>query len=386
MKLYRHFKKNISDFIVEEKILQRKEGDYPLYILKKSNTSTMEAIRVLSKFLKIHPADIGFAGLKDKYGITSQYITLIKKSFPEEICFIQKKGKWKKEEKINFEKETGFCIKKAGFYPKKLEIGELEGNYFRVTLRNLTKEQKKQIFENIELVRNFGFANYFGEQRFGTLRGKKYFILSYLLKDDYWKAVEVYLRNKGYRGKLENWEEVYRLIKNKLEIYERDFILGLKRGLKPEKAFRILPKNIRLMFNFSFQSYLWNRYLYHYIKEKYPYKVVDFINNWKLAFYTRVYDIDYLKNLEIPYTGKEFKVEDDILKKSIERVLKETDIKKEDFERTVIGIKVLTDGKRKAIVFPEHIKIKNRSKDSLTVHFFLPSGSYATVLLRNLLS
>ncbi len=386
MKLYNHFKKNSFDFIVEEKIKHVEGGEYPLYLLKKSNVSTMEAIRLLSRFFKIHPADIGFAGLKDKFGITTQYITLIKGNFPESVCFTQRHGRWLKTKNINFYEETGFCIKKVGTRYKKLNLGELEGNYFTIVLRNLSKQQRTVLYQNIELVKEYGFANYFGEQRFGNLKGQKFFILPYLLKGDYHKAVEIYLRNKGYKGPLGNWEEIYRKMKGKLEIYERDFILGLKRGLKPEKAFRILPKNIRLMFDFAFQSFLWNKYLAKYIKEKYPYKTVDFINNWKLAFYLRVYDLDYLKSLEIPYTGKEHKVQDDILKNVMKQTLRELDIKEEDIEREVIGIKVLTDGKRKAIVFPENLKISKKSEKSLVLNFFLPSGSYATVLLRDLLS
>ncbi|NPA53120.1 MAG: tRNA pseudouridine(13) synthase TruD [Aquificae bacterium] len=96
--------------------------------------------------------------------------------------------------------------------------------------------------------------------------------------------------------------------------------------------------------------------------------------------------MDYLKNLEIPYTGKVFKIEDDILKRIIKETLKKYKIREEDIEREVIGIKVLTDGKRKAIVFPKDLKVKHKKDDSLELDFFLPAGSYATILLRNILT
>jgi len=386
MKLYEHIKRRLNDFIVEEKITFNEGGDYPLYRLKKSNISTIEAIRLLAKIFKIHPADIGFAGLKDKFGITSQYITLIKKDIPEKLCLKRINGKWVKVKNVDFSSETGLCIKFIGNVEKKLSIGEIDGNYFRIKIRNLSKEKIKKIHRNIEIVRQFGFPNYFGEQRFGNLKGQKDFILLYLLKGDYKKVIEIYLKNKGYRGPLGNWEEIYGKLKDFLEVYEKDFILGLKRGLKPEKALRILPKNVRLMFNFAFQSFLWNRYLHIYIREKYPYKTVDFINNWKLNFYTYVGDLEHLKNLEIPYTGKDFKIKDCYLETIIPEVLKEFKIKESDFGKEVIGIKILTDGKRKAIIFPKNIEIYQNSGNSLTISFFLPTGSYATVLLRNLLS
>ncbi len=386
MKLYNHIKNFQHDFIVEEKIKINREGEYPLYILEKSNVSTLEAVRLIARLFNIHPADIGFAGLKDKFGITKQYITLIKRDFPEILCLKKQNGKWIKTRRINLFKESGFCIKKVGKHYKKLEIGEIEGNHFKIKIRGLNSRLIKNIQKNVETVRHFGFPNYFGEQRFGTLKGQKDFILPFLLKEDYNKVVEIYLKNKGYHGKPGNWEEIYRKLRNRLETYEKDFILGLKRGLKPEKALRILPKNVRLMFNFSFQSFLWNIYLSRYIKEKYQYKSVNFINNWKLNFYTYVYDIDYLKNLTVPFTGKDIKITDPILEEVINRTLKEHRIKESDFEKEVIGIKVLTDGKRKAVVFPENLSLSIDTSSTASVEFFLPPGSYATVLLRNLLS
>ena len=46
---------------------------------------------------------------------------------------------------------------------------------------------------------------------------------------------------------------------------------------------------------------------------------------------------------------------------------------------------VMTDGLRKAIVFPEDFKILEKTKRKMKVTFILPSGAYATVLLRFLL-
>jgi len=386
--LGRYIKKKPSDFIVEE-ILPFEpldKGSYKLFRLKKSNLSTIQVIRFLSQLFSIKPSQIGFAGLKDKFAVTTQFITVTQDiQTPDRICYQNLRGKWIRREKIDFEKEHGFCIETAGFTEKPLEIGKNKGNRFLIKIYNLTKEDRKRFYENLEVVKNFGSPNYFGEQRFGSVKGRNDFIFMYLLKGEVEKALKLYFSIKGSVKNWGRWEDLYRDLRGKVEQYERDLILGLKRGLPPEKAIRILPKNIRLMFNFAFQSYLWNEYLRRYIEKKYPFKRVSFIHGWKLSFYREIYDLDYLKNLKIPYTGKQFIPEDRLLTDIINKILKETGIKETDFEKEVAGIKVLTDGLRDAIFYPEDFKISGKTKKTITVSFFLPAGSYATVLLRNLI-
>ncbi|WP_456466043.1 tRNA pseudouridine(13) synthase TruD [Persephonella sp.] len=389
MDLGRYIKKKPSDFIVEE-VLPFKplnKGSYKLFRLKKSNLSTIQVIRFLSKLLGVKPSQIGFAGLKDKFAITTQFITIPQDiPVPDCVCYQIYGGKWVKKEKIDLQKEHGFCAELIGFTEKPLEIGENKGNRFLIKIHNLTKEDRKRFYSNLQIVMNYGSANYFGEQRFGSVKGRNDFIFLYLLKGETEKALKHYFSIKGSVKNWGKWEELYRDFRGKLEQYERDLILGLKRGLSPEKAIKILPKNIRLMFNFAFQSYLWNEYLRKYIEKKYPFKRVGFINRWKLSFYTEVYDLEYLKNLKIPYTGRGYPPEDELLADIIEKTLKESGIKEKDIGKEVAGIEVLTDGLRDAVFFPEDFKVVEKTKNSIRVSFFLPTGSYATVLLRNLVS
>ncbi len=388
MDLGRYIKKKPSDFIVEEVLPFEplNKGSYKLFRLKKNNLSTIQVIRFLSKLLGIKPSQIGFAGLKDKFAITTQFITVPQDiPVPDRVCYQIYGGKWIKKEKIDLQKEHGFCAELIGFTEKPLVLGENKGNRFLIKIHNLTKEDRKRFYSNLQIVRNYGSANYFGEQRFGSVKGRNDFIFLYLLKGETEKALKHYFSIKGSVKNWGKWEELYRDFRGKLEQYERDLILGLKRGLSPEKAVRILPKNIRLMFNFAFQSYLWNEYLRKYIEKKYPFKRVSFINRWKLSFYTEVYDLEYLKNLKIPYTGREYPPEDELLADIIEETLKESGIKEKDFGKEVAGIKVLTDGLRDAVFFPEDFKVVEKTKNSIRVSFFLPTGSYATVLLRNLI-
>jgi len=383
-----YIKKELSDFIVEEVINKKikDNGDFQIYKLKKANLSTIQIIRYLSSYLRLKPSDIGFAGLKDKFGITTQYLSFPSDAkLPEKTAFTLKNGRWRKVDNPDFLKSSSFSLEKLGYCENCIKLGDNKGNKFSIKIRNIDKDKKERLYENLNRIVDNGFPNYFGEQRFGSVKGRNDFIFLYLLRGETEKALRIYFSIKGNVKNWGKWNELYRDLKWKLESYERDLILGLKRGLSFEKAVRILPKNIRLMFNFAFQSYLWNEYLRKYIERKYPYKKIKFINRWYLSFYTKIFDIDYIKNLKIPFLNREYRTDDIILSGIIEETLREVGLKEDDLGKEVAGIKALTDGERKAVVLPKDIKITEKTKNSLRINFFLPTGSYATIFLRALL-
>ena len=168
--IYKHLKQSPEDFIVEEVLPEnflKKEGSYNVYKLEKTNLSTLQVIRFLSKKLKILPSQIGFAGLKDKYAVTTQYLTIPKDCKLDDFCVERKKKKEK------------FCIKKVGKSDKPLSLGDNKGNIFTITLRNINKELRKNIYKNLEIINQYGLANYFGEQRFGSVKARNDFIFKY---------------------------------------------------------------------------------------------------------------------------------------------------------------------------------------------------------------
>ncbi len=386
MKLYSHIKTEPEDFVVEEiPSIDFLGGEsFDVFRLKKRGVSTFEAIKVFTEFLRCPFEDVGFSGLKDKFAITTQYITVPSGRVNKDCCvFIYEKG-WKKVESVKDEK-SWFCFERVGKTAEALFPGKIKGNRFTVKIRNFEKTMRKKFYKNLQIVKLYGFANYFGEQRFGSVKSKEDFILRYVLKGDFETALKIYFLGKKKTGDVVDWREVYVVLKPKLEEYERDMFEGLLRGLSYEKAFMIFPKNLRLMFNFAFQSFLWNEILARYIDKKYFSVQVPFLNNWKLYFYTDVFDFDYLKKLKIPYTGDRYSVEDKLLKEIMSEVFRESGVKKEFFNNEVGGIRLLTDGLRRAVVVPENFKIVSKTKRDITLSFELPPGSYATILLRKLL-
>ena len=118
-----------EDFIVEEvsNIKIQNDGIYTYFSLKKKDYTTNKAIAQIANSLNIEPKRFSFAGLKDKQAITTQ------------ICSV--KGISKEQlEKIQLK---DIELKYLGKGPTPISMGDLEGNNFTITVRNLERIPKK---------------------------------------------------------------------------------------------------------------------------------------------------------------------------------------------------------------------------------------------------
>ena len=81
-----YFKQSVRDFVVDEIPLYdfTKDGEHLILKIRKKNLATWDLINLLAKHLDIHKKEIGYAGLKDKNALTIQYISILKKHFPEQ--------------------------------------------------------------------------------------------------------------------------------------------------------------------------------------------------------------------------------------------------------------------------------------------------------------
>jgi len=371
-------KKKPKDFFVKEilDIPFKEKGEYAYFRLKKVDKNTIDVVRELSRKWRIPVKDITFAGLKDKNAVTEQYIAVKGlKKVPKEV------------------KGEGYKLTFEGFYDKPLQLGEFKGNYFEIVVRNVSKKERERAEKNLPFIASYGFANYFGEQRFGSIKNAKEFLIKYFLRHQYEEALKEYLlsysdwRIKRHLKKLwGKWKEFLKEMP-KNATYERKVVEELAKGVSFKQAFMALPKNVRLMFVFTYQSYLWNRYLYRFIVRYFPHcEVSSGIKDWKYAFYTKMNPqiFEEIKDLEIPFLGTEYKPQSPKVAKIIEEVLKEEGITSEILEEERIGIKLFSDGVRKAIAIPKNLKMERLGRSVVKVSFILPPGSYATVLLRKL--
>ena len=128
------------------------EGEHLLLRIRKRNTNTDWLARQLARLADVPMVDVGYAGLKDRNAVTSQWFSLRLAGRPE--------PDWKGLESDEIQ------ILERVRHRRKLRRGALLGNRFRLLIRALSG-QRPALEQRLEQLNRGGFPNYFGEQRFG---------------------------------------------------------------------------------------------------------------------------------------------------------------------------------------------------------------------------
>ena len=144
-----------EDFFVQEVMgfEPSGEGEHEWLFIEKNNLNTQELIEYIAKASNTPVKDIGYSGLKDKQAITQQWLSLYRPGLAS--------IKWEQIEIPNIK------ILKATRHTKKLKIGTHKQNYFKIVI-NLTNANFEDIKTKVDQIKQLGFINYFGEQRFGN--------------------------------------------------------------------------------------------------------------------------------------------------------------------------------------------------------------------------
>jgi tRNA(Glu) U13 pseudouridine synthase TruD len=206
LKIWMEIKSICEEFVVKESMdLKLGEGRYNYFLLEKKNWNTVDVVREVAKRLKIKEREIGFAGNKDRKAWTFQHISI----------------------PVSKERVLGLKIKDVslafiGSGKERISLGELEGNYFEIVIRDVDG-----VGEVDRII------NYFGEQRFGG---------------NNWKIGKMLVLGKFK----EACEEL------SLKVERNDCLGALK---------KIGFRNLKFYVH-SYQSYLWNELVKGLKKEK----------------------------------------------------------------------------------------------------------------------
>lgn len=176
--------KTISeDFLVVENSsyipIDYREDCYCVFQMVKSGYTTFYAIEVLAQYYEISESEIGYCGLKDEDAITTQLITIHIKHL---------KGK-RTELSFRKTKNDFLEIRKVGYCETPFKIGRLQGNSFKIIIRNLPEKVADYLY-HLRRKRLF-VPNYFDTQRFGVAGGVKttHIIGEHLVNKDYESAL-----------------------------------------------------------------------------------------------------------------------------------------------------------------------------------------------------
>ncbi|XP_049639765.1 pseudouridylate synthase PUS7L isoform X2 [Suncus etruscus] len=238
----------------------------PAFTLRKENLEMFEAIGFLAVKLGVIPSDFSYAGLKDKKAITYQAM-VVKKVSPERLKNIEKEIEKKRIKVFNIR-----SVKNS------LRLGQLKGNHFDIVIRNLksqvndTVNLRERIWEAIENVKNKGFVNYYGPQRFGMGRKIHTDLIGLaLLKNEMVKAVKLFLtpedlddpvnRAKKYFLQTEDAKGTLALMPE-FKVQERALLESLHRfGMTEEgciQAWFSFPHSMRIFYIHAYSSKIWN--------------------------------------------------------------------------------------------------------------------------------
>lgn len=142
-----------ADFYVEESLpfeLSGK-GEHCYVYIEKRGLNTADVVKLLSKAASLHPRNIGFAGMKDRHAVTRQWFSLYLPGMPDpDFSSLP-------------ESVRPLEIRR---HDRKLRRGAVRRNFFRLVVRELQADRDR-LDEKYIAIKQDGFPNYFGPQRFG---------------------------------------------------------------------------------------------------------------------------------------------------------------------------------------------------------------------------
>ncbi len=146
-----------EDFEVEEVPLYLPEGSggHCWLFCEKREMTTDGLVRELAGRAGASRSEVGFAGRKDREAVTRQWLS-VPGARPEDAALWQGEG-WR--------------VLEATLHRTKLKLGHLEANRFRLVVRDVDPKAGVRARAELEDAARRGFANRFGDQRFGRHGG-----------------------------------------------------------------------------------------------------------------------------------------------------------------------------------------------------------------------
>ncbi|MCG3178806.1 MAG: tRNA pseudouridine synthase D [Phycisphaerae bacterium] len=250
-------KQKPSDFIVTELPLYDPagEGTHTYFCIQKQGIDTRAAIRRVAQALGRRPRDIGYAGLKDKNAVTRQVLS-VEHVDPAVV------------EAMSVQDVSVLWVSR---HRNKLRLGHLRGNRFELKIRGVGVGHLPRAREILDTLSRRGVPNFFGPQRFGVRhnghqlglallrRDNKEFIDLFLGRPDpaldygpMLKARELYEQGKFDEAR-RAWPPYHR--------DERAALAALARDGKHKHARSAVDKHLRRFLVAALQSFLFNRVL-----------------------------------------------------------------------------------------------------------------------------
>ncbi|PCJ60234.1 MAG: tRNA pseudouridine(13) synthase TruD [Planctomycetota bacterium] len=383
-----HISDSIESFKVTENPLYEPsgEGEHFYYCLKKQNRNTMSCVKEIAKTLNIPAMDIGYAGLKDKFAITEQQISI---RFP--------KGEPQLPKFINME------LNFLGKHINKIKTGHLAGNQFEIKIDNAQEGFQNNLDKKIEFIESKGLLNYLGDQRFGN-RMNNHLVGIAALRQNFEESCRLILGDpeRELNIQIKHAREHYeagelQVCSDQYPPYMKNEKKLLKELLKGEgrhkRAFLKGEKKLRELFFNAAQAYIFN----HYLSKRFKKEIlivkgdVALLTGNLAPFLVEDPEVENkrLKEGEItiggPLLGPKMFPTQYQAKEFEDNLFSELGLQFEDFKSPSDKQK-FQGARRPILINVKGLSYKSESDTSYTLKFTLPPGCYATILLNEILN
>ena len=360
-------RERLDDFVVNEIPVQpphNSTGEYTHFTLEKSNWETAGAIFAIARAIGVSRERFSYAGNKDKRALTTQRVSA-----------------WRiEEDRLREIKINGIQLYDFDRSDFRLNTGNLKGNKFRIVIRRPSLHEQSiatVIRAACEQIKSNGVPNYFGYQRFGTIRPNTHLVGRELVKGNLEESVLEYLGRpfdtepedsreaRRYLDETRDYQSALKRYPQRLT-YERMMLTELTRN--PEDyagALRRLPKTLRTLFVHAYQAFLFNRTL------------------------SRMLELEEdCRRESLPLIGYRTKLTGGVASGIQRSLLQEDGVTTDSFRIRPLPELSSTGDERPAFldVNPTVRVDEQRNGDiTVTAEFELPPGSYATTVIRELM-
>ena len=363
-------KQSNEDFEVSEVISEKalhaisEDSGHSVYLLRKNGIDTSHALRDVEKRYGLM---LRALGLKDSNAVTEQ--------------FVQTKTMSRSLEKIEGKK---YSLKRIGFSKKPIAKQDMLGNKFRIKISDSINDISK--FTEYDKILNF-----FGYQRFGSRRPITHLVGKAIIQKNYQDAVDFLL---GYSSKYDSEEnnhyrkliserksdsEVIDQLPKSMDI-EITVLKSLAKSNDYKTTIREIPLQMRRFYVQAYQSYIFNKTL----SMAFEYEEDLFLPQGNDVCYDRSSRLGKFQNdpgqrLTVPLVGHSY------FKKTrfdyyIQKVLEQEEVSPSEFLIKDFQEISIEGGFRNSSIQCDGFQTSND-----IVEFQLSRGSYATIIMREIL-